>query len=208
MEEETPLDPVHNKEETVKLHGMGSRKLHGDKKSSLFPPHTQCFVPITAATVVILLKMSLLPRLPHFIPCESIQLIQCKFINSCSHYRRYLGKSENPFPITAVYTTVTAGLPRSGNTVQVSNGEWPSTAAPLKYVFHFIYISQIPQKNILKIFKTIQCLNEAFSQAHNWKGGKKMEWKCKSQAKIFPRSNQCTLDCPCISTVRSKQLWL
>ena len=41
-----------------------SRELHGDKKSSPFPPRTQCFVPITAAVAVILLKLSLLPPLP------------------------------------------------------------------------------------------------------------------------------------------------
>ena len=31
------------------------RELHGDKKSSPFPPRTQCFVPIAASTAVILL---------------------------------------------------------------------------------------------------------------------------------------------------------
>ena len=42
------------------------RGLHGDKKPSQFPPRTQCFVPITAATSVILLKLFSLPRLPRF----------------------------------------------------------------------------------------------------------------------------------------------
>ena len=42
------------------------RELHGDKKSSPFPPRTQCFVSITAATAVILLKFSPLLRLPRF----------------------------------------------------------------------------------------------------------------------------------------------
>ena len=49
-----------------------------------------------------LLKLSPLPRF--------YRGNQCKFPNSCLHYRRYLGKSENLFPITAV-----------GNTVQVSS---------------------------------------------------------------------------------------
>ena len=33
-----------------------TRELHGDKKSSPFPPRTQCFVSITVTTAVILLK--------------------------------------------------------------------------------------------------------------------------------------------------------
>ena len=42
---------------------LASRELHGDKKSSPFPPRTQC---INAATAIILLKLFPLPRLPRF----------------------------------------------------------------------------------------------------------------------------------------------
>ena len=38
------------------------RELHGDKKSSSFLPRKQCFVPITAATEVILMKLFPLTR--------------------------------------------------------------------------------------------------------------------------------------------------
>ena len=71
-------------------------ELHGDKKSSPFPPRTQCFVLITAATAVILLKLSLLPRLPRFYRDN-----QCWFLNSLFHYSRYTAvevRTRNPFP--------------------------------------------------------------------------------------------------------------
>ena len=91
------------------MEGLYGRELHGDKKSPPFPPRTQCFVPISAATAVILLKLFPLPRLPRFYRGN-----QCKFLKSCPHYRRYRSKSENPFPITAVFTVVIPWLPRSG----------------------------------------------------------------------------------------------
>jgi len=84
------------------------RELHEDKNSSPFPPRTPCFVPITAATAVIQLNLSPLPRLKRFHRGN-----QCKFFISCPHYRSYRGKSENPFPITAVKTAVIQRLPRS-----------------------------------------------------------------------------------------------
>ena len=45
---------------------LPTRKLHGNKKSSPFPPRTQWLVSITAATAVMLLKLSPIPRLPLF----------------------------------------------------------------------------------------------------------------------------------------------
>ena len=85
-----------------------TRELHGEKKSSPFPPRTQYFVPITAATAVMLLRLSPSPWF--------YRGYQCKFQKSCPHYRCYRSKNGNPFPITAVFTAV---IPR-GNTVQVS----------------------------------------------------------------------------------------
>ena len=82
---------------TKVLRDIWVSELRGDKKSSPSPPRTQCFVPITAATAVILLKLTPIRRV--------YRGNQCKFLNS---YRRYRVKRENPFPITAVFTAVIA----------------------------------------------------------------------------------------------------
>ena len=84
-------EPWHLKDGTQWLY---IREMHGDKKSSPFPPSTQCFVPTTAAIAVILLKLSPIPLFPRFHRGN-----RCLFLNSYPHHCR--GKSENPFPITA-----------------------------------------------------------------------------------------------------------
>ena len=106
---------------------VDTRELHGDKKLSPFPPRKQSFVPITAATAVMLLKMSPLPRLPRFYHGNQFNLLKAVPITAATAVKM---RTRSPLPrfyrgnpaVTAV-----------GNTVQVSSGHIISVLTEVFY---------------------------------------------------------------------------